>query len=201
MSFPTSDTPDVNSAADNFFHVVEGELRKQARSLRAARPTDPVLQTTLLVNEAFLRLVNGPDITWRNEAHFLRLSYGVMKRILADHFRRRRPGQLPGQAVVPDHRVGQGVAENSELMQAFADAFEQLDSADPSAAAAFSLCFFHSLGVSNRADLLSVIREYTGDHLPMRVAADRLDTSAAGVCRAVDRAVAFLSRELRGHAD
>lgn len=195
------DTQGEQFAANRFYHCVEAELRRQAQTLRAARPGDPVLQTTLLVDEAFLRLVNGPTNAWRDETHFLRLSSGVMKRILADHFRRQRPGRLPESADLPDRRPTGGEAERGELMHAFADAFGQLDAADPSAAAAFSLCFFHSIGVSDRDALLTALGGYTGDHLPMRRAAERLDTSAAGVCRAVDRAVAFLGRALRGHAD
>jgi hypothetical protein len=201
MSFAASDTLDVNFSLDRLFHVVEAELRKQARFLRASRPSDPVLQTALLVNEAFLLLTNGPPKAWQDQSHFLRISYGLMKRILADYYRRRWPGQLPQQFVDFYHRPQSEAAESVELMDDFAEAFEQLDSTDPSASAAFSLCIFHSISLSNRVDLLKVIREGTGERPPMRELADRLDTSAAGVCRALNRAITFLSCVLRGHAD
>jgi RNA polymerase sigma factor (TIGR02999 family) len=67
--------------------LVDGELRQIAhRYMRAERPGH-TLQTTALVNEAFLRLVNQAQVDWQNRAHFLGIAAQLMRHILVDHAR------------------------------------------------------------------------------------------------------------------
>jgi RNA polymerase sigma factor (TIGR02999 family) len=76
-------------AQEELFRLVEGELRQRAKALlRRERPT-PSLQTTVLVDEAFLRLVGDPDRNWENRSRFYCCAAKVMRDILIDEARRR----------------------------------------------------------------------------------------------------------------
>jgi RNA polymerase sigma factor (TIGR02999 family) len=74
---------------ERLVHAVEGELRRIAAGyMRRERP-DHTLQAPALVNEAYLRLVDG-DIAWEGRAHFFGIAARVMRQILVDHARKRR---------------------------------------------------------------------------------------------------------------
>lgn len=138
----------AEEARDRLFRAVEGELRKLARSLTSGRPADAAVQTTLLVDEAFLRLVNDPSRDWTDRAAYYRVAYGTMRRVLADAGRRRRPEALP-DATAGD-RAGAGgdpvrTAEGREELALLARAVSALEAEDPPAASAFLLYFFRSL--------------------------------------------------------
>src|SRR5689334_19044068 len=76
-------------ADERLIHAVEGELRRIAGAyMRRERP-DHTLQPTALVNEAYLRLVQG-DIAWEGRAHFFGIAARVMRQILVDHARKHR---------------------------------------------------------------------------------------------------------------
>lgn len=68
---------------------VEAELRRLARAYMARERMGHTLQTTALVNEAFLRLVDARQVDWHDRAHFLGISSRLMRRVLVDHARAR----------------------------------------------------------------------------------------------------------------
>ena len=75
-------------ALDELTPIVYAELRRLAhRYMRRERP-DHSLQTTALVNEAYIRLVDYKRMQWQNRAHFFAVSAQLMRRILVDHARR-----------------------------------------------------------------------------------------------------------------
>src|SRR3954449_3303823 len=77
------------SALEGLTPIVYGELRRLAHHyMRRERPGHS-LQTTALVNEAYLRLVDYKRMQWQNRAHFFAVSGQLMRRILVDHARRR----------------------------------------------------------------------------------------------------------------
>ena len=74
-------------ALDRLIAIVHEELRRQAsRHLRRERPGH-TLQTTELIDEAYLRLVDQKKVRWQNRAHFFAISATLMRRILVDHTR------------------------------------------------------------------------------------------------------------------
>jgi RNA polymerase sigma factor (TIGR02999 family) len=76
-------------AQEELFRLVEGELRTRAKALlRRERPT-PSLQTTVLVDEAFVRLVADRDQSWENRSGFYCCAAKVMREIIVDEARRR----------------------------------------------------------------------------------------------------------------
>ena len=82
-----------SSALDELVPLVEAELRRLARGyLRRERPGH-VLQTTALMNEAFVRLLNWQGVSWQNRAHFLAMAARLMRHILVDMSRRRAKGR------------------------------------------------------------------------------------------------------------
>ena len=78
-----------DDALERLVPLVDAELRRLARQyLRRERPGH-VLQTTALVNEAFIRLINWKDVSWQNRGHFLAMAARLMRHILIDISRRR----------------------------------------------------------------------------------------------------------------
>ena len=69
--------------------MVEGELRRLARGYLRRERSGHTLQTSALVNEAYLRLVDQDQVDWQGRAHFLGVAAQMMRRILVDHARRR----------------------------------------------------------------------------------------------------------------
>jgi len=97
-------------AGDRLLERIYLELKRIAASqLRRERP-DHTLQTTALVHEAFLRLIDQRSIDWRDRAHFFGLAAGMMRRVLVDHFRARQaqkrtaPEEPPAELDFDDSR-------------------------------------------------------------------------------------------------
>jgi RNA polymerase sigma factor (TIGR02999 family) len=93
-------------AQDELFRLVEAELRQRAKALlRRERPTAN-LQTTVLVDEAFVRLVGDPDRNWENRSRFYSCAAKVMRDILVDEARRRAAEKRGGgEAPAPLDRI------------------------------------------------------------------------------------------------
>jgi RNA polymerase sigma factor (TIGR02999 family) len=77
-------------AGDRLLERIYHELKRIAASQLRRERSDHTLQTTALVHEAFLRLVDQRGIDWRDRAHFFGLAAGMMRRVLVDHFRARQ---------------------------------------------------------------------------------------------------------------
>ena len=87
------------TAMDRLVPLVDAELRRLARHyLRQERPGH-ILQTTALVNEAWVRLINWPDVSWQNRAHFIGLAAQLTRRVLVDSARRRQALKYGADAV------------------------------------------------------------------------------------------------------
>src|SRR5438132_2172109 len=76
-------------ALDALVPLVEAELRRLARGYMARERRGHTLQTTALINEAFIRLTGARQIRWQDRAHFLGISARLMRRVLVDHARTR----------------------------------------------------------------------------------------------------------------
>jgi len=78
-----------DGALERLTPLVEAELRRLARGYMRRERRGHTLQTSALVNEAFLRLTNAQHIRWHDRAHFLGISARLMRRVLVDHARAR----------------------------------------------------------------------------------------------------------------
>ena len=154
-------------ALDELMPLVYEELRRlAAHYMRGERPGH-TLQTSALVNEAYLRLVGHEEIEWQGRAHFFAIAAQAMRRILVDHAR-RRGGQKRGGGA---HKVALDEAliisaDRAAEVVALDDALARLAEVDPRKSRAVELRFFGGLSVEETAEVLNVspgtvMREWT----------------------------------------
>jgi RNA polymerase sigma-70 factor, ECF subfamily len=153
------------SALDQLAPIVYEELRRQARALMARERPGHTLQTTALVNEAYLRLVDCNRMRWQDRAHFFAVSAQMMRRVLVDYARRqnlKRGGGL--KRVSLDEAADIGIDRAAEFA-AIDDALNALAEIDPRKASVVELRFFGGLSVEETAEVLklapiTVIRDW-----------------------------------------
>jgi RNA polymerase sigma factor (TIGR02999 family) len=143
-------------ALDELTPIVYAELRRLAhRYMRRERP-DHDLQTSALVNEAYIRLVDYKRMQWQNRAHFFAVSAQLMRRILVEHARRRNLKRGRGvHHVSLDETVLVGVDPGVDLV-ALDDALNTLARADPRKVQVVEMRFFGGLTVEETATVLKV---------------------------------------------
>ncbi len=144
-------------ALQRLIPVVHVELRRLAhRYMTGERPGHP-LQTTALVNEAYLRLVDSSRVRWQNRTHFFAVSAQLMRRILVDFARARHKLKRGGGAVHVslDDAPPMRYEADAELI-ALDDALKTLASFDPRKSRVIELRFFGGLSVEETAEALNV---------------------------------------------
>jgi RNA polymerase sigma factor (TIGR02999 family) len=145
------------AALDSLMPLVYGELRRLAHCYMRRERVGHTLQTTALINEAYLRLVEQQHVQWHNRAHFFAISAQLMRRILVDHARshtrvKRGGGVLKmslDEAVVPSQKRA------AELV-ALDDALQSLATVDLRKSQVVELRFFGGLSVEETAEVLKV---------------------------------------------
>jgi RNA polymerase sigma factor (TIGR02999 family) len=144
------------SALDRLTPIVYDELHRLARRyMRHERPGHS-LQTSALVNEAYLRLVDYERMEWQNRAHFFAVSAQLMRRILVDHARRRNLKRGGGvEHVVLEEAAVVGGGQGSDLV-ALDDAMNTLAQIDPRKVQVVEMRFFGGLSVEETAEVLKV---------------------------------------------
>ena len=148
------------SALEKLVPLVYEELRRLARRyMRRERP-DHTLQTTALINEAYLHLVDLRNVRWQNRAHFFALCARLMRRILVDFARSRNYAKRGGgaQPVSLDQSPAVSPAPTTDLV-AVDDALKTLTKIDDRKAQVVELRFFGGLTVDESAEVLKVSPE------------------------------------------
>jgi RNA polymerase sigma factor (TIGR02999 family) len=156
-------------ALDRLIPLVYGELRRQAaRHLRRER-AGHTLQTTALIHEAYLRLVDQKAVRWQNRAHFFAIAAQLMRRILVDHARRRHRAKRGGASVaVPLEEGLVLVAEKSDGdVLALDEALTRLAVIDPRQSQIVELRYFGGLSIKETAAALGVSPTTVKDDLNM----------------------------------
>lgn len=102
------------AAHDELLAKLYDELRSLARRRFAAERGDHTLQSTALVHEAWIRLVDQTRVQWQNRAHFLAVASQAMRRILVDHARRARSEKRGGDAPVLSLTAAENVSVSQE---------------------------------------------------------------------------------------
>ena len=87
-----------HAALDRLAPAIDQELRRLAKAYLKREPHEQTLQTTALINEAYLRLIEIRDLPWQDRAHFFAISAQMMRRILVDAARSRRSEKRGGRA-------------------------------------------------------------------------------------------------------
>src|SRR6476646_7745126 len=124
---------DGNQAAlDRLLPLVDRELQRLAHYYLRRENPGHTLQTTALVNEAYLKLIDQKHVHWKNRAHFFALSAQLMRRILVDHARGRKYEKRGGgaQQIVFDEALVVSPERGADLV-ALDEALSKLTSIDP----------------------------------------------------------------------
>jgi RNA polymerase sigma-70 factor (ECF subfamily) len=144
------------SALDKLTPIVYDELHRLARRhMRRERPGHS-LQTTALVNEAYMRLVDYSHMQWQNRAHFFAVSAQLMRRILVEHARRhnlKRGGGVQHVSLEDTALVG---GDRAADLVALDDAMNELGRLDPRKVQVVEMRFFGGLSVEETAEVLKV---------------------------------------------
>ncbi|PWU05035.1 MAG: RNA polymerase subunit sigma-70, partial [Terriglobia bacterium] len=143
--------------------VVYEELRRMARRYMRRERAGNTLQTTALVHEAYVRLVDAKSVGWQDRLHFFAVSAQMMRRILVDAARARRSAKRGGQlqrvedsSVVNLEQIPDiGTGRSAELI-ALDEALDALAKFDPRKARVVELRFFGGLSVAETADVLQI---------------------------------------------
>ncbi len=145
------------SALDRLTPLVYDELRRLAgRYLRNERPGH-TLQSTDLVHEAYLRMVDQQSVRWQNRAHFFGIAAQMIRRILVDHARRRHALKRGADAVKLslDEAIAASGQRDFDLV-ALDEALENLAKLDPQQSRVVELRFFAGLSIEETAEVLSI---------------------------------------------
>jgi RNA polymerase sigma factor (TIGR02999 family) len=144
-------------ALNRLMPLVHGELHRLAhRYMAGERPGHP-LQTSALVNEAYLRLIDTSRVRWQNRAHFFAVSAQLMRRILVDVARGRAKLKRGGGAIQVslDHAMGMSREPGPDVI-ALDDALTMLAAFDQRKSQVVELRFFGGLSVDETAEVLGV---------------------------------------------
>ena len=149
-----------HDALDRLTPLIYDELRSLAHRYVRFERADRTIQTTALVNEAFLRLVDAKGIDWQDRVHFLAVSARIMRRILVDAARTRaaakRGGGEDGGRTLVDINQLPARADRAAEVVALDDALKRLSEIDPRRAQVIELRFFGGLTVEETADVLNI---------------------------------------------
>jgi len=147
-------------ALAKLFPLVQPELHRLAHHYMSRERADHTLQTTAILNEAYLRLVdNNPKPPWQNRTHFVAAAAQLMRRIMVDHARERRSLKRGGGAVKVTLDETAFVTESrSEELLALDDALERLAVQDPRKSQIVELRYFGGLTVEETAEFLKLSR-------------------------------------------
>ena len=146
-----------SSALDQLVPLIEGELRRLARLYLRRERAGHVLQTTALVNEAFVRLLKWQDVSWQNRAHFIAMAARLMRNILVDIARGRAKGGDGHSIRIVDIAAAEHVAhERARDLVALDDALRGLAERDLRKAQIVELRFFGGLNLEEIAEVIGV---------------------------------------------
>jgi RNA polymerase sigma-70 factor, ECF subfamily len=143
-------------ALDRLTPIVYEELRRLARRYLKGERAGHSLQTTALVNEAYMRLVDYKRMHWQNRAHFFAVSAQLMRRILVEHARRhnlKRGGGVQHVSLEEAPMVG---GKRAADLVALDDAMKALELLDPRKMQVVEMRFFGGLSVEETAEVLKV---------------------------------------------
>ena len=145
------------AALDRLAPLVQAELHRLAKHYMRRERNDPLLQTSALINEAYLRLIDWKAVRWQNRAHFFGVAAQMMRRILVD-FARRRPRVAAGveaRHITLEHAMSVGDERDADLL-ALDEALEALARLDARKGRIVELRFFGGLSVEETAEVLGV---------------------------------------------
>ncbi len=148
------------SALDQLAPLIHAELHRLAHNYMRREQPGHLLQTSALINEAYIRLIDWKNVRWQNRAHFFGVAAQLMRRILVDFARDKQYLKRGGGAVqVSLSEAAAFVMQRSVDLVALDDALTALADIDPRKVRVVELRFFAGLSVNEVAELLQVSEE------------------------------------------
>ena len=145
------------AALEEIAPLVEAQLRQIARRSMQKEDKGHLLQTTALVNEAFLKLIDQRAVTWQNRAHFFAIAAQCMRRVLLNHARAEHRANRGGKVrpVSLSHAESCVADTNNELI-ALDEALKRLAAIDERKSRIVELRYFGGLTVEETAEVLQI---------------------------------------------
>src|SRR2546425_10181748 len=145
------------SAMERLLPLVERELHRLAHSYMRREDPDHTLQTTALISETYLRLVDQKKVQWQNRAHFFGIAAQIMRRILSNYARDRHRAKRGGRATqVSLSQVAVLSNEKTRELIALDEALEKLATVNERKSRVVELRYFGGLSVEETAEVLGV---------------------------------------------
>ena len=145
------------SAPESLFPLVYDELRRMAHHHLRRERLGHTLDTTALVHEAYLKLVDQTSAQWRDRAHFFAVASTMMRRILVDYARRylaEKRGVAPRRVSLTDDMLV--AEERADTLVALDEALNELERIDPRLSRVVECRFFAGLTEEETAEILGV---------------------------------------------
>ena len=147
------------TALEQLIPLVNDELHRLAHQHMRREGPGHILQTSALINEAYLRLVDQPQIQWENRVHFFGIAARLMRRILVDDARKRNSAKRGGSLIqIPLDEVPSLAQQQATSVVALDDALKTLQTIDARQAEMVELRFFGGLSIEETAEVLKVSR-------------------------------------------
>ncbi len=145
------------NALDDLYPLVYDELHRLARRYMSKERKGHTLQTTALINEAYVRMVDQRNVRWANRSHFFAISAQIMRRILIDHARRQAYAKRGGGArqVSLDETAMVVQGDLSEFLR-LDEALKSLAEMDPRRSQVVELKYFGGLNNDEIAEVLKI---------------------------------------------
>jgi RNA polymerase sigma factor (TIGR02999 family) len=145
------------AALDRLMPMVYGELRRLAKNLLRRQPHLLTLEPTVLVHEAYLRLVNQQNVSWEHRAQFFGLAATLMRRVLVDHTRNRMAEKRGGGGIrVSLSEADRAVEEPDFELIALDDALNKLSALNRQHSQIVELRYFGGLTIEETAAVIGV---------------------------------------------
>ncbi len=145
------------SALDQLLPLVYDELKMLARSYLRRQPNQLTLQPTILVHEAYLKLVNQENVSWENRAQFFGLAAKIMRDLLVDHARRAHAIKRGGRNYTISLSQADQIGRQTDLdLVALDEALKELTTLKPRHCQIIEMRFFAGLTIEETAQALSV---------------------------------------------
>ena len=145
------------NALEELLPAVYDHLHRLAQNYMRREKSSHTLQPTALVNEAFVRIVAGAEVDWKDRAHFFAIAASVMRRILVDHAKAKRAAKRGGGGVhvAFDEAIHHVDAESTDVLE-LDGALEQLAAVEPRWAKVVEMRYFAGLEIEAIAEALGV---------------------------------------------
>lgn len=146
------------AAADQFMPLIYDELRRQARRFLNRERANHTLQTTALVHEAYLRLIEQRDVSWQNRAHFFGIAAQMMRRILVNHAVSRKRDKRGGTAekIQLDETIQIRAADKGVDLIELDEALNRLEKLDERQSRVVELRYFGGMSIEETAEVMAL---------------------------------------------